>query len=202
MAKTVDYYLSLVSPWTYLGSKRLKQIVDAKGATLRVKPVSLAMIFPESGGLPLPKRAPQRQAYRLVELERWSKFLNEPIAIHPAHFPADERLAAYCVIATADASEGGEASEACYQLSHAILRAVWAEERNIADEDTLAAILGDCGLDASAILTAAKQPEMEERYKALSKEALEAGVFGSPSYVVEGEIFWGQDRLDFLERAL
>ena len=196
MAKTVHYYLSLVSPWTYLGSKRLKAIVDAKGADLKVKPVSLAMIFPESGGLPLPKRAPQRQAYRLVELERWSKHLGETINIHPKFFPADERLAAYCVLAAQEQGDDG------YALSHAILRAVWVEERNIADADTLRAILGECGLDPDAVLTRAKEPAMAERYEANSREALEAGVFGSPSYIVDGELFWGQDRLDFLERAL
>ncbi len=196
MGKTIDYYLSLVSPWTYLGSKRLKEIADAKGATIRVKPMSLAQVFPETGGLPLPKRAPARQAYRLVELERWSKHLGEPINIHPAHFPADERLAAYCVMAANDAGADS------FALSHAILRAVWVEERNIADEETLKTILSECGLDAEAILSAAKDPAMEERYAAQSREAIEAGVFGSPAYLVEGELFWGQDRLDFLERAL
>jgi 2-hydroxychromene-2-carboxylate isomerase len=196
MGKTIDYYFSLVSPWTYLGAKRLEEIAAAKGATIRVKPVSLAKIFPQSGGLPLPKRAPQRQAYRLVELERWSKVLGEPITIHPAFFPADERLAAYCVIAA------GETGGDPLKLAHAILRAVWVEERNIADEETLAAILKETGHDPAAILKAAKEPAKEEAYDRLSQEALEAGVFGSPSYVVEGELFWGQDRLDFLERAL
>lgn len=196
MGKTIDYYFSLVSPWTYLGARRLEEIAAAKGAVIRVKPVSLAKIFPQSGGLPLPKRAPQRQAYRLVELERWSKFLGEPITLHPAFFPADERLAAYCVIAA------GETGGDPLKLAHAILRAVWVEERNIAEEETLAAILKETGHDPDAILSAAKEPSKEAAYDELSQEALEAGVFGSPSYVVEGELFWGQDRLDFLERAL
>lgn len=196
MGKTIDYYFSLVSPWTYLGARRLEEIAAAKGAVIRVKPVSLAKIFPQSGGLPLPKRAPQRQAYRLVELERWSKFLGEPITLHPAFFPADERLAAYCVIAA------GETGGDPLKLAHAILRAVWVEERNIAEEETLAAILKETGHDPEAILSAAKEPSKEVAYDELSQEALEAGVFGSPSYVVEGELFWGQDRLDFLERAL
>jgi 2-hydroxychromene-2-carboxylate isomerase len=196
MGKTIDYYLSLVSPWTYLGAKRLEAIAAAKGAVIRVKPVSLAKIFPQSGGLPLPKRAPQRQAYRLVELERWSKFLGEPITLHPAFFPADERLAAYCVIVA------GETGGDPLKLAHAILRAVWVEERNIADEETLAAILKETGHDPAAILSTAREPAAEAAYDSFSEEALEAGVFGSPSYVVEGELFWGQDRLDFLERAL
>jgi carboxymethylenebutenolidase len=196
MGKTIDYYFSLVSPWTYLGARRLEEIAAAKGAVIRVKPVSLAKIFPQSGGLPLPKRAPQRQAYRLVELERWSKFLGEPITLQPAFFPADERLAAYCVIAA------GETGGDPLKLAHAILRTVWVEERNIAEEETLAAILKETGHDPEAILSAAKEPSKEAAYDELSQEALEAGVFGSPSYVVEGELFWGQDRLDFLERAL
>jgi 2-hydroxychromene-2-carboxylate isomerase len=196
MGKTINYYFSLISPWTYLGAARLEKIAETKGAEIVVKPVNLAKIFPQSGGLPLPKRAPQRQAYRLVELERWSKQLGEPIKIHPKFFPADERLAAHCVIAAGKA--GGDP----LKLAHAVLRAVWVEERNIAEEETLAVILKETGHDAEAILATAKDPAMEAAYDANSQEALEAGVFGSPSYIVEGELFWGQDRLDFLERAL
>lgn len=196
MGKTIDYYLSLVSPWTYLGASRLEKIAREKNAEIRVKPMSLAIIFPQSGGLPLPKRAPQRQAYRLVELERWSKYLGEPINLHPKFFPNDEKPAAYCVIAL------GEAGGDSLKLAHAVLRAVWVEERDISDEATLAKILEETGNDAAAVLSAAKDPAVAKRYEDLSQEALEAGVFGSPSYVVDGELFWGQDRLDFLERAL
>ena len=104
MTRTIDYYYSLISPWTYLGAARFAEIAERHGATVRHKPISLAKIFPESGGLPLAKRAPQRQAYRLMELERWRDHLGVPLNLHPKHFPADETTAAHMV--TAAAMEG------------------------------------------------------------------------------------------------
>ena len=97
MTKTIDFYLSLISPWTYLGSGRLEEIARAHGAQVRVKPVDYGAIFPKTGGLPLAKRAPERQAYRLVELQRWSKALGLPLNLHPKFFPAVEQLAACTV---------------------------------------------------------------------------------------------------------
>ncbi len=196
MTKIVDYYLSLNSPWTYLGGPRLAEMAKRHGAQVRVKPVSLGEIFPTTGGLPLPKRAPARQAYRLVELERWRGFLDMPLNLHPAFFPAPEALAAACVIAAGQS--GGDP----LRLSQAILRAVWAEEKNIAEEATLAELATASGHDAKALLAKAQEPEIAETYAGYTKEALESGVFGAPSYVFNREVFWGQDRLDFLDRAL
>ena len=195
MAKVVDYYFTLNSPWTYLGSARLERMAAAQGAEIRVKPAKMAVIFPQTGGLPLPKRAPARQAYRLVELARWRDHLGMPLNLEPAFFPADETLGVGLVIAAGEA--GGDA----LKLAHAILRAVWAEERNMADEATLAAILEEWGFDAG-LMERARAPEVAAKHDTFTEEALAAGVFGAPSYVLEGELFWGQDRLDFLERAL
>lgn len=196
MAKVIDYYISLNSPWTYLGSRELEKIAERHGAEIQVKPVSLGQIFPKTGGLPLPKRAPARQAYRLVELERWHAFRDLPLNPHPKFFPADETLAAGCVIATGN--EGG----AALRLAHGILRAVWAEDRNIADEATLADIVRESGADAEALFAQARAPGTAQTYQAQTEEALARGVFGAPSYIYKDELFWGQDRLDFLDRAL
>ena len=187
MRKVVDYYYSLVSPWTYLGGPRLDEIVHSTGAVVDCKPVDFSKVFPASGGLPLAKRAPQRQAYRLVELQRWRDFLGMELNLQPSHFPVPEDLAARMVIAAKRA--GADA----LKLSNAILRAVWAEERNIADPGTLRATAGENGLDGDAV---------REEYAANTAEAIGRGVFGAPSYIYQGELFWGQDRLDFLERAL
>jgi len=195
MPKIVDYYLSLISPYAYLGGAELERIVAAHGASVRVKPVDYGTIFPKTGGLPLAKRAAARQAYRLVELKRWRAYRNIPLNLHPAHFPANEALAAGAVIAAQRA--GGDPM----RLAHGILRAVWAEERDIADPKVLAAILGETGHDA-ALLDAAARPETTAARAELTEEALARGVFGAPTYVFEDEPFWGQDRLDFLERAL
>lgn len=195
MAKIIDYYLSLISPYAYLGSGEFERIATAHGAEVRVKPVNYGEIFPKTGGLPLAKRAPERQAYRLVELERWRTYRGIPLNLHPAHFPTDETLAAGAVIAAERA--GGDP----LRLAHAILRAVWAEERDIADPKVLAELLEASGHD-KGLLEAASSPEVVEARAKLTEEALSRGVFGAPTYVYGDELFWGQDRLDFLDRAL
>jgi 2-hydroxychromene-2-carboxylate isomerase len=196
MIKVVDYYFSLNSPWSFLGTAHLAEIVKRHGAEVRVKPVDFGQIFPASGGLPLGKRAPQRQAYRLVELKRWSEHLGQAINLQPKHFPAQEARAAHLVIAAG--LTGGDP----LRLAQAIGHALWCEERDIADPDTLEMIAQETGHDGPALMARAEAPDVEETYQAWTQEALEAGVFGAPSYVVDGEIFWGQDRLDFLERKL
>jgi len=196
VAKTVDYFFAPISPWTYLGSARFRRIAEETGAKVNVRPVNLGKVFPATGGLPLAKRAPERQAYRLVELKRWSEYLGVPIRLHPKHFPADDRLASRLVLA---ARERGEDALA---LAHALGRAVWEEERDIADVETLVAIAGEAGLDGRALLGEALKPEMEDLLESETAAAIESGIFGAPSYVIDGEIFWGQDRLDFVERKL
>ena len=196
MSKTVDYYLSLISPYAYLGSRRLEEIAKRNGAAVQVKPIKLAAIFPSTGGLPLAKRAPARQSYRLVELRRWSSHLNMPLNLHPKHFPADESAAARMVIAAG--KSGGDPMV----LAHAVLRAVWADEQDVADVATLKEIATRAGHDADALSSLAQDPETETTYERLTREALDCGVFGAPTYVYRNELFWGQDRLDFLDRAL
>lgn len=198
MALTVDYYFAPQSPWTYLGHARFAAMARAAGATIRVLPVDLGgKVFPISGGLPLPKRAPQRQAYRLLELKRYSEFLQIPLNPQPKYFPVNGDDAA-CLIIAVDLHDG---SEAAMKLTGAVLTACWAQERNIADEKVLAELLAEQGLDAKRLEQAWSQTA-RERYEAYTQQAIDAGVFGAPSYVIDGEIFWGQDRLDFVERKL
>jgi carboxymethylenebutenolidase len=195
MTKTVDYYFATISPWAFLGHERFVKIAKDTGATIAVKPVNFGEIFPVSGGLPLPKRAPQRQAYRLVELKRWSEHLGVRMNLQPKYFPANGDLAACWILAANEVGTGQALA-----MTGAVSKALWTQERDIADADTLASLAGEIGLDARAI--AARAPAMAERYAALTREAIDAGVFGAPSYVIDGEIFWGQDRLDFVARKL
>ncbi len=197
MAKVVDYYFSPVSPWTYLGHLRLEQILMRYKAQVNVKPVDLTgKIFPISGGLPLKQRAPQRQAYRLMELRRWREYLDLPLNLEPKFFPAPHDQAVLLIVA-ADLVGGADLA---MQLAYGVMRACWAEERNVADAETLAAIARERGIDVAAL--SAKRDEAQAKYEAYTKEAIERGVFGAPTYVYNGELFWGQDRLDFLNRAL
>lgn len=198
MALTVDYYFAPNSPWTYLGHERFAQIAKAAGASINVLPVDLGgKVFPVSGGLPLAKRAPQRQAYRLVELKRFSEYLGQPIVLQPKFFPVNPDDAAKLIIAV-DMHDG---SEAAMRIAGRILRGVWVDERNIADARDLAAIVAEEGLPARRLDDALSQAA-HVRYERDTQRAIDAGVFGAPSYVVDGEIFWGQDRLDFLQRRL
>lgn len=196
MPATIDYFFSLISPWSYLGSERFHAIVRRHGAQVVYKPVHLPTLYAATGGVPLAKRAPARQAYRLQELERWRQFLGMPLNLHPKFFPADDTLAARMVVA---ADRKGLAVGA---LTTGILRAVWAEERDIADRDTLVEIAAACGCDGERLLRAAARDEVAQEYARHTDEAIRRGVFGVPTYALGGQLFWGQDRLDFLDRAL
>jgi 2-hydroxychromene-2-carboxylate isomerase len=163
-----------------------------------VRPMDLGgQVCPVSGGLPLAKRAPQRQAYRLVELARFSKWLDLPLNLRPLYFPVPGDDAARLIMAV----QRADGADAAMRLTGCVLAAVWAEERNIADAGTLAALLVESSLPA-ARLEEARTPAVQAEYEAHTRAAIDAGVFGAPSYVIEGEIFWGQDRLDFVERRL
>lgn len=194
----IDYYASLNSPWTHLGAARIEALAAKHHATLRIYPVDFGTVFAGSGGLPLPKRAPQRQAYRLMELRRWRDFLNAPINIAPKHFPSSEALNAACVIALRET----QGDTPAIKLAHRVLKAVWQDELNPGDPATLAALITEIGLDANAVMKLGAEPRWTERRNADTKAALDRGVFGAPSYVIGDEIFWGQDRLDFVDRKL
>ena len=182
--KTIDYYLSPSSPWTYLGHARFAEIARRHGAKVNVKPVDFGVIFPQSGGLPLPKRAPQRQAYRLVELKRWKEHLGLPLVVQPKHFPVNGNPAAHLICSAPE--------EKRMALAGDLLAALWKDDRDLADPETLKSIATKYGVTQGD----------EARYQAFTDEALQRGVFGAPSYVYRDEIFWGQDRLEFLDRAL
>jgi 2-hydroxychromene-2-carboxylate isomerase len=196
--KTVDYYLAPNSPYTYLGHDRLRALCAQHGAAIRPRVIDLGKVFPVSGGVALKDRAPQRKAYRLVELRRWSEFLGVAMNIEPKYFPVPAQAAAAAILAV----EAAHGADQALDVTGDILRALWAEQRDIADEATLADLLRRRGFDASALLARAKSAETAARYEADTQEAIKRGVFGVPSYVLDGELFWGQDRLDFLARRL
>jgi 2-hydroxychromene-2-carboxylate isomerase len=191
----IDYYFSTVSPWAYLAGNRLEDMAAHHGATITYKPIDLGSLFPRTGGLPLPERHPSRQAYRLQELDRQSRKLGMPLNLHPAFWPVNGAPAAYAIIAAQQA--GGNVGA----LAQAIMRACWAEEKNIAEDETIRACLSatgfDPGLADKGLLMGA------ETYARNTEAAAAAGVFGSPFYVVDtGQKFWGQDRLEDLEMHL
>jgi carboxymethylenebutenolidase len=194
----IDYFVSLNSPWTHLGAARVAALAESSGAGLRIWPIDIGAVFAVTGGLPLPKRSPQRQAYRLQELRRWRDHLGIPITLRPRYFPADEALAAQCVIALRETA----GDKPAIALGHRVLQALWEEEKDTGDPATLAALIRDVGLEPDALMTLGAEARWAERRRSDTEAAVARGVFGAPSYVVGDEIFWGQDRLDSLERLL
>ena len=198
MGKTVTYFLAPQSPWTYLGHERLVTMAKAHHARIDIKPFDLGKVFSVSGGLPLAKRAPQRQAYRLADMARTAAFLNLPLNPQPKFFPVPPEQAAKMIIA----ARTGLGEDVALTVAGAIMRALWAEEKNIADEAALVQVADLCGLDGRMLLKSSATAGVQEQYDKNTDEAIAANVFGAPWYCVDGEAFWGQDRLDFVERAL
>ena len=193
----IDYYCSTLSPYTYLGGTRLEKIAEAAGATIRYKPLDIMALFSRTGGTPPKDRHPARQDYRLQELRRQFAKAGLPLNLRPAYWPTNGAPAAYALIAAQESGADGDLG----RLMHGFGKAVWAEEKNIAEDavirETLEAAGFDPGLADRGLMSGA------EIYAANLEDAVNAGVFGAPFYVTDtDERFWGQDRLDDLEAHL
>ena len=198
MSKTVEYFMAPASPWAYLGHQRFVAIAKKHHANIELKPADIAKVFGATGGVPVAQRPVQRQAYRLAELTRWSAYLQMPLNLHPKFFPVSGELASKLIIAAQHTTNADKAMD----LAFALGRAVWAEEKNIADADTLASIADGLGLQGAELLQLAAGDAVAADYARHTDDALAAQIFGVPWYRVNGEGYWGQDRLDFVERAL
>ena len=195
-SRHIDYYFWMNSDWAYLGADRLEALAARQEVQIRYKPVDLPNVYSRTGGVLLGQRAPERQAYRVAELKRWCRRLGIHVNPKPAYMCPNADLASRIVIA---ADQAGLPVAGLYK---AILHAEWCEERDISSEATLREILREQQQDADLLLREAGKPATEQRYRRYTDEAVEAGVFGSPSYVYRGELFWGQDRLDMLEECV
>lgn len=196
MGLTIDYYAGLSSPWTYFGHDRLCHLAQQYDANVNFIPVDFNTVFANTGGLPLPKRAPVRQKYRYAELKRWRTELDIPLNLDPKFFPVPHtKPALMCLLLQ-------QQSGNVLPLAGAYMKAVWAEEKDITDDATVIAIANDLGLPGDQLFAESQEGEIPALYDDLTTQAISRGVFGAPSYVIEGEIFWGQDRLMFVEKKL
>jgi 2-hydroxychromene-2-carboxylate isomerase len=189
----IDYFFGVFSAYVYLAGTRLEGIAARHGATIAYKPLDLGALFARTGGLPNQERHETRRAYRLQEMRRQAAKAGLPLNLHPRHFPTNPAPASYAIIAAGKAGGGDMGA-----LIHALGRACWAEERDIADDGVIRDCLSGAGFDPDVadrgMLASA------ETYSANLEEAVAKGAFGSPFYVVDtGELFWGQDRLADLE---
>lgn len=196
LSRSITYYFSLHSPWTYLGNAAFHEIVRRHGCTIDYRPMPLRSVFDETGGLPLPKRHPVRQRYRLVDLQRWRERRGLPLVLQPKHFPFDPSQADRMTIAIL--AGGGDP----FAFISDVMAGVWARDEDMSRPESLLACADRAGLDGQALLAAADNPPIRQRYEDALGQAVEAGVFGAPSYVLDGEVFWGQDRLELLDSAL
>ena len=192
----IEYYFTLVSPWTFIGDPILRGIAEKSGATIEHIPINLGRVFEVSGGLPLAKRSDQRKALRMQELKRWRAYRGIDFNLEPKFFPASDRKAAAVVLAAQ--RDGADVGALCY----AFMRAVWAEEKNIADLDTIVEIADACGFDGRDLIGKAEDPLINDVWESNTDRAIASGVMGSPFYIVDGQKYWGQDRLEFVERQL
>lgn len=192
----IQYWFSTASPWTWLGSARFGELVRRVGANVEVLPVDLGAVFAATGGTPFPQRSEARRTYRQLELARWSRRLGVPLTLEPRYYPVDRGPSSRLLIAA------GNAGLDALALSHVVLRAIWAEDQDIADWATLEKLAAGCGHDGGALVRAAAQPGVERQYLDNTRRAVEAQVFGSPTFIVDGERFWGQDRLEFLAERI
>lgn len=198
----LNCYYSLSSPWAYFAGPRLQDIVRRHHAKLWLKPYDFQEIAPRNGGVPLRTRPEARRDYHELELDRWRQYLGMPLSLKPKHYPHVvkdpdwNKYAGWMVIAAQDM--GLDA----FLLSHAILRALWAEDRDIASPDVRRAVANENGFDGARLVKMERSDRVQELYRQFTDEAESLGVFGAPTIVFEGERFWGQDRLDFVDRAL
>lgn len=196
MPRQIDYYFTLLSPWTYLGHGAFVELAKKHDLTVRYRPTPLRSVFEETGGLPLPKRHPVRQRYRVLELQRWRAKRDLPLTLFPKFFPYDVSLADRIVLAVIARGEDPAS------FIGEVLADVWAREQDMSRPELILAAAERVGLDTAGLVEAAASEATSQAYQAAIAEAVEAGVFGAPSYVLDGEIFWGQDRLDLLADAL
>ncbi len=194
--KTIGYYLSVVSPWSYLGHRRFYDIARAHSAEILYLPIDSSIVFLKTGGLALKDRSLQRKRYRLQELRRWRSHLKLELNLEPKYFPTDPKLASCVVIAAIEA--GHNVTELVYEL----MRAVWVREEDVSDPSVIKSAIERSEGNVAELLSAANQLHVQSVFSENSERAVTKGVFGVPSYVVGEEVFWGQDRLEFLDTFL
>jgi 2-hydroxychromene-2-carboxylate isomerase len=196
MTDTIDYYFWIQSDWAYFGNPRLKKMAERYSLNINYYPVDLASVYARTGGIKLQLRSSERKNYRLLEMERFRDLLGMPINLHPKYAPATGQLPSYFAIA---AQQRGLD---VHDLVHAIMIAAWVDDKDIEDEATLVSIADGIGLDGKQLLCEAKLPAPERAYFDYTNAAIARGVFGAPFYFFRNEAFWGQDRLEYLDRSI
>ena len=196
MARQIDYYYSSNSPWVYIGHAAFEELAKSHGCKVVYKPVFLGALFAETGGLPLAKRHPVRQRYRLIELQRWREKRGLKFSLHPKHWPFDPKRSDGMALAAIEAGLNPE------PFMRAGFKSIWEKDLNLDDPATLVEIADSVGLPGKTLLERAASAEIADADERNRQDAIAVGVFGSPGFVLNGEPFWGQDRIELVADAL
>ncbi len=191
--KVVDFYFSFVSLYTYIGYEAFQDLVQRLDLEVNYKPIDLHAIFTASGGLPVSKRPPQRQSYRLVEMQRWALIRNIPLVLKPKYHPCSAEIGHRMLLAAIANQQDIK------DFVGNALKVLWVDDLNLADPDVMIAVANRSGLNGPGLYEQSKAGSITEKMNALTQEGLEKQVFGTPFFICEGEPFWGQDRLEMLE---
>jgi 2-hydroxychromene-2-carboxylate isomerase len=194
--RSIDYYFTLLSPFAYLGHRAFLDVARKHGAKVHFKPINIMGVWDDSGAVPVPQRPKARQDYRLIELQRWREVRGVALTLQPKHFPTSPVLADRSVIALVEMDKDPS------DYMEAVFQALWVDEQNIAEESVLAQRLADTGHDSDAVLAAAQEQSAANIHESNTAGAVAAQAIGSPCYVLDGEPFWGQDRIGLLDAAM
>lgn len=195
--KTIEYYYSTRSIYAYFGAQRIVDLARRFGRRLIHRPVDLSRVVPAAGSLPFDKRSAAHKAYQFGrEIERWSEYLGIPALVDPVHHFGDRTLSAGVILAAQAAGADVD------RLHVDMLTALWRDDRDLSSTEVVASLVSGIGADAKAILDAARSADVQAAFNQCTELAIAAGVPGSPTYIVDGELFYGQDRLMMVERAL
>jgi 2-hydroxychromene-2-carboxylate isomerase len=196
MARQIDYYFSAASPWAYIGHALFESLAKTHGCKVVYKPVFLGELFAETGGLPLAKRHPARQRYRMMELQRWREKRGLNFHLKPQNWPFDPKLADGVVVAAVEAGLNPE------PFVRAVFTSIWEDQLDLGETGTIVGLADRAGLPGEKLVARAQSAEVAAIYEQNRQDAIAAGVFGAPGYVLDGEVFWGQDRIELLGDAL
>lgn len=196
MSRKIKYYFALTSTWAYVGYPAFADLVKRNNLEVEYRPLPLHDLFDSTGGLPLPKRSITRQNYRIQELQRWREKRGLNFNLYPKHWPLKNSIADRVVLAAL--ANGQDVHPLLLQF----FTAIWEKEADLSDLDTIVALADKAGFDGKLLAQQADNPEIEKQYQDNLQDAIANGVYGSPSVILDGELFWGQDRLEALEEAI
>lgn len=194
--RKLDFYFSFISLYTYIGYEAFEELIEKYDLEVSFKPIDLHAIFSASGGLPVTKRPPQRQAYRFVEMQRWAITRNIPLVLKPKHHPSDPVIGHRMLIAAM--AKNLDVRE----FIRNSLKILWVDDLDIKDPQVMVDVANKSGLDGELLLQESANPEIDIEVNRLTTEAVDRQVFGTPFFFYRDEPFWGQDRLDLLEEAI